>query len=235
VSVVLALLPSPLLGPVAWEPVAASLRATGHSAVAVDLPPEISTPEHVLRHFADTVGTMAGAGGHVVLVPHSNAGLYAPAVAASAGALGTVFVDAALPPADAGSTTMAPAPLYEHLAGLADAEGLLPPWTRWWDDADVSGLFPTPESRRLVEAVQPRLPLTYFESRLEVPAGWARRPCGYVAFGDTYAEETAVARRHGWHVRRLDGGHLQMLHEPDTVARTVVELTKAFGGSSPDP
>ena len=52
----------------------------------------LRTPGQVLRHFADTVGTMAGAGGHVVLVPHSNAGLYAPAVAASAGALGIVFV-----------------------------------------------------------------------------------------------------------------------------------------------
>jgi len=52
----------------------------------------------------------------VVLVPHSNAGLYVPALAVRRRVLATVFVDAALPPTNARTTTAAPASFYGFLA-----------------------------------------------------------------------------------------------------------------------
>ena len=79
------------------------------------------------------------------------------------------------------------------LESLADDDGLLPPWTQWWDD--LSGLFPDDATRAAIEAGQPRLPLSYFTATLPVPDGWASGPCAYLAFGDTYAEEVAFARR----------------------------------------
>ncbi len=42
------------------------------------------------------------------------------------------------------------------------------------------------------------MPLAYFRSRLGAPDGWVTHPQAYLALGDTYAEETAFARRHGW-------------------------------------
>ena len=164
-------------------------------------------------------------GPEVVLVPHSNAGLYVPAVAAAAGCVATVFVDAALPTA-VGPTAPAPGRFQELLNGLVDEHGLLPPWTQWWDQADLDRLFPTAEWRRRVEAEQPRLPLSYFRSEIDVPAGWADQPSAYLAFGDTYAVELEQARGYGWPVGVLDGGHLQMLHDPQGVGSSIVELLR---------
>ena len=88
-------------------------------------------------------------------------------------------------------------------------------------------VFPDAETRAEVEAEQPRLPLSYFRARLRVPDGWARRPCAYLAFGDTYAEEVAFAREHGWPVTVLDGRHLHQLHDPAAVGAAVVALARA--------
>lgn len=187
------------------------------------LPRRLRGPEEVLAAF--TAAVPAGA----VLVPHSNAGLYAPALAAAGDATATVYVDAALPSAEP-TSPLAPPGLLEHLAGLVDDEGLLPPWTRWWDEADLAGLFPDAAWRARVEQEQPRLPWAYFTSRVPVPAGWTARPSAYLAFGGTYAEEAARAREEGWPVDVLDGGHLHLLHDPDAVAASIVTLLAGLAG-----
>jgi hypothetical protein len=61
----------------------------------------------------------------VVLIPHSNAGLYVPALTTHCRVTGYVFVDAVLP-APAGQVPMAPAEFYDYLAPKADPDGLLP-------------------------------------------------------------------------------------------------------------
>jgi hypothetical protein len=215
----LALLPSPLLGPVAWEPVRDRLLELGRRVVVADVPGAPQRPEEVLSSFVSGLTHLDD----VVLVPHSNAGLYAPALADVVLARATVFVDAALP-SSTPTTPLAPPHLLEHLRGLADEEGRLPPWTRWWAAADVDRLFPDDTWRERIEAAQPRLAVPYFTSRARVPEGWAARPAAYLAFGDTYAHETAVARGHGWPVDVLEGGHLHMLREPDAVATGILGL-----------
>jgi hypothetical protein len=224
-SPTLVLLSSPLLGAVAWQPVADMLRDQGARAVIVEaLDPQ--TPEQVLEAF--TAGLPSD--DEVILVPHSNAGLFAPSVAVAGGprTLATVFVDAALP-APAGSTPLAPPDFYDFLAGLAD-QGRLPPWTEWWGAAG-RGLFPSGEWQRRVEAKQPRLPLSYFRGTVGAPAGWTQTPCAYLAFGDTYADEIQQARSHGWPIRVLNGGHLHMLHDPQAVAHTILELRSELRGT----
>ena len=68
------LIPSPLLGPAFWQPVATWLSEQGWSTRVVEFGRERTTPESVL-----TWVTRAASGMHdLVLVPHSNAGLYAP-------------------------------------------------------------------------------------------------------------------------------------------------------------
>lgn len=199
----LLLLPSPLLGPAVWAPVAELL---GGRVTTVDAAVAVASG------LAD-----------VVLVPHSNAGLWAPSLAAALDARAVVYVDAALP-SDGSDAPLAPPRFLEFLSGLADGDGLLPPWTHWWDTAEVDALFPDAATRARVEAEQPRLPLSYFTSRVEVPAGWAERPSAYLAFGETYAEEVAAARARGWPVTVLPGRHLHQLVDPAGVAAAVADL-----------
>ena len=212
----LALLPSPFLGPAAWEPVAELLRHRGWS-VAVVAADEVGTPDDVLQGF---LAGLPAASAHV-LVPHSNAGLYVPLLCERRTVVANVFVDAALPPAR-GSASLAPAALYDLLRGRAGPDGRLPPWTRWWDDDAAAALFPSAQVRRRVEAEQARVPLSYLGSRVDVPPGWLDVPSAYVAFGDTYAEERRRAEERGWPVTTLAGRHLHMLVEPDEVATAVV-------------
>ena len=199
------LLSSPLVGPGTWEPAADVLRAAGHPATVADP-----------RHVPDLPRPL--------LVAHSNAGLYAPYLADRLDAVATVYLDAALA-GDGPDTSLAPpAALMDHLRMLADADGLLPPWTQWWPEADVAALFPSADARARVEAAEPRLPLSYFEARVPVPPGWTARPCTYLAFGDTYAEELTRARSLGWPVEVLAGRHLHQLVDPDAVVAAVLRL-----------
>jgi hypothetical protein len=164
-----------------------------------------------------------------LVVAHSNAGRYA--VAASGGTP-VVYLDAALPP-EHGDAPLAPEGLLEHLAGLADGDGTLPPWTRWWEDENIAAVVPDPAVLAGIRADEHRMPLAYFRSRLAAPAGWVTHPQAYLALGDTYAEETALARRLGWPTLVLDGAlHLHHLVDPDAVAGALLDLAGALGAGS---
>lgn len=215
------LVPSPLLGSAVWEPVAAQLRAAGHPATVAALDRAVRAPQDVVEAVLAALPDEP-----VVLVPHSNAGLSAPLVAERAQVAATVFVDAALPPAGAREVTMAPGRFTDFLSAKADADGLLPVWTDWWDE-DLAPLFPDGATRARVERQQRRLPLAYFTRPLPVPEGWTERPAAYLAFGATYADETTLARRCGWPVTVLPGHHLEMLARPARVAAEVARLAAA--------
>jgi pimeloyl-ACP methyl ester carboxylesterase len=163
----------------------------------------------------------------LVLVPHSNAGLYAPAVAAERPVSAIVFVDASLPPLLAGVAPVVPAEFFEFLAARADGNEMLPPWTEWWEDEEVAALFPDGQTRNRVEREQTRLPLSYFRDSVLVPPGWDRCPCAYLAFGRTYEAQTTAARDLGWPVRVLPGEHLEMLVHPEVVAEAIVDLLQS--------
>ncbi|MGL5930723.1 MAG: hypothetical protein ACRCY8_17475 [Dermatophilaceae bacterium] len=214
------LLPSPLLPVVAYAPLADALARRGWSCTVAEVPAGPvgpSGPAPVLDAFAGAVTTMLPD----VVLAHSNAGRYAPEVA---GGIPVVFVDAALPP-ETGSAPLAPPALLEHLAALAGADGLLPPWTRWWHEDDVRVVVPDPEVLRRIRPHESRMPLAYFRSELAAPVGWAARRCAFLAFGDTYAEERQFAEEHGWPVRTLEGAHhLHHLVDPDAAAAAVVAL-----------
>ena len=219
----LALLPSPLLGQAAWSRVAVLLRERGLRVTEVGLPERVTSVRDVLTGFAAALPVSEP----VVLVPHSNAGLYVAALAAAVPVRGVVFVDAGLP-SSAPSVPTAPDWLRERLAGLAGPDGTLPPWAGWWPEADTAGLFPDPDTRRAVEREQPRLPLAYFDAEVPTPPGWERLPAAYLAFGDTYAEERAEAVRRGWPVATVPGDHLHMLVDPAGVADALTGLLDAW-------
>ncbi len=151
-DVAFVLMHSPSAGPLTWAPVAARLRSAGASVevpslvgVAVADPPFWPTVAAVVsdavhRRPADVP---------VVLVAHSNAGLFVPVAvqAARRPVTGCLFVDAALP-ARTGSTPVAPPDLLARRA-VADEEPRLPlaydetaqdARERGWDVEQVAGL-----------------------------------------------------------------------------------------------
>jgi hypothetical protein len=158
-----------------------------------------------------------------LVLTHSNGGRYA---ALAAPGIPVVHIDAALPPASGEAVPMAPPAMLEHLTELADDDGLLPPWSRWWPDEDFAEVLPDDAQRADLREHERRMPLSYFRSRLGAPTGWADQPQAYLAFGETYAEETAFACGHGWPTTVLDGAlHLHHLVDPDAVAAAVLDLT----------
>lgn len=216
-----ALLGSPFLGPEVWEPTAALLRARGHRAHVVT-----STGDDagsILEQLAAAVTRPLEPGDDVVLVPHSNAGLYVAALVARSPVSALVFVDALLPGAPP-ATPVTSAALVEHLRPLADATGRLPVWTRWWPDAELAGLFADPAQRAALERGQRRLPLVYLESAVPSPAGWEQVPAAFLGFGEAYAAEQARARAAGWPVSVLPGRHLHPLVAPKEVADAITDL-----------
>jgi hypothetical protein len=217
----LVLLPSPLLGATTWRPAAEALRGHGWPVTIAGLPEVFATPADVLAGFLNAIPDEPG----LVLVPHSNAGLYAAAITAHREVAATVFVDAAVPVPGA---AMAPPELVAHLETLVDADGLLPPWTQWWAESDLDALFPDAATRRRVETEQHRLPLAYFRSAPPGPGRWDV-PTAYLAFGHTYAAEQAAAADRGWPVRILEGEHLHQLVDPEAVVAALEGLLDQLG------
>jgi len=217
------LLPSPLLPDSVHDGLRDALdhRGLGASVAPAGLDAGQGALD-LVRRWARLVGP------GTVLVAHSNAGYLAPLVRAAGGATApVVFMDAALPPA-AGSCALAPAPFRAWLGELADAEGQLPPWTRWWPRSDLDEVLPA-DLFAAVDAQCPRLSLDYVDTVVTVPPGWVERPNAYIAFGDTYADERAVAVRHDWPVADLAGSHLAFVTEPAVVATAIASLVERLG------
>lgn len=226
---------SPSVGPSTWEPVAERLRAAGHDAVV----PSLLDVGRLGPPFWPVVAARVAArvpqtGPPVGVVLHSNAGLFAPHIAAAipgrVGAL--IFVDASIPPAE-GDADVVPPKFLEQLRAKARG-GVLPRWTDWWTEEDLAPLFPDAQTRRRVTEEQPLLPLAYYEETIPVEPGWTRIPCAYLLFGPPYEELADEARELGWPVVRVAGEHLHMLVDPPSVADALVALRARLGETVAD-
>jgi len=224
----LALLPSPLLGPSVWQPVAQVLADRGWPTNICAATAPVRTEQDALAAFLSALPAEQD----LVLMPHSNAGAYVPELVTQRRVVAMVFVDAVLPPRR-GRVPLAPPAFLDLLRSKVEDDGLLPVWTRWWDDADVAPLFPDAQARTRVEREQQRLPLSYFEGTLPVPRGWDQRRGAFLAFGETYAAERAEAARRRWPVTTLPGTHLHLLTDPDEVATELLALVNQLGVNSP--
>jgi len=232
---VFVLVHSPSVGPLTWEPVAARLAARGHESVVPSLLDVADAGPPFWPRVADDVAAAMSRldrDRQVLLVAHSNAGLFVPVLVKHAvrSVGGCLFVDAALP-ALAESTQVVPADLLDFLRGKV-TNGRLPPWTEWWDEQDVAPLFPDPQTRAAVTAEQPRLPLAYYEQAVPVPVGWDSQPCGYLLFGPPYDEVAADARSRGWLVEELPGQHLHQIVDPDSVADRLITMAERLAAAT---
>jgi hypothetical protein len=212
---------SPVTGPSTWRWVAAELAARGH---------QVSVPAvGAVRHwpeFADAVAAQSGDGGDVVLVGHSGAGPLLPQIAAAMDVGSLIFVDADIPP-DHGEAGLMPSEILADLRKIA-VDGILPPWSEWFGPAVMRELVPDTERRAVITAELPRVPLSYFEASVPVPAGWTSAACGYVLLSDeAYGGQAGAAEARGWPVVRLDGGHLDLVTKPAQVAAAIADVVAA--------
>ncbi|MFF9087471.1 alpha/beta hydrolase [Streptomyces sp. NPDC014991] len=227
---VFVLVHSPSVGPSTWHPVAEHLTAAGYRVrvpsllhIADGSPPFWPRVVDAVRDDLRQVT----AGSPVMLVAHSNAGLFVPVIRSGLDhpVTHSVFVDAALP-ARAGQTPVASHEFLEFLRPMV-VKGRLPRWTDWWDEADVAPMFADPAVRRKVIEEQPTLPLSYYEQHIPVPAGWDDHPCSYLLFGPPYDDASAEARARGWRAAHLPGAHLHQTVDPAGTARHLVALATA--------
>jgi hypothetical protein len=228
------LLHSPVVGPSTWAPVAERLTGLGCAAIVPSLlNVGVGGPPYWPRVVSAVRQEVAGTGPAqpLVLVAHSNAGVFVPVIrhGLSRPVACSVFVDATVPSED-GPMPNTGEDFLPFLRGLADPEGWLPRWTDWWEAEDVSGLFPDPLTRDIVTAELPRLPLAYYEEKVPVPQGWDDHPCRYLQFSAGYEGEARAAAKRGWQVRSLPGEHLHQLADPAGVAGELIALSEPGPG-----
>ncbi|WP_433832744.1 alpha/beta hydrolase [Actinoplanes sp. CA-015351] len=223
---------SPSVGPLTWASTAQVLEEQGATALVPSLLTVADADPPFWPAVASTVAAAIARlpeGRPVVIVAHSNAGLFVPVIvdASARPVAGCVFVDAGMPPPH-GESPVAPPEFLDFLRTKA-VDGRLPQWTDWWAESDVAPMFPDPQTRAAVSAEQPRLPLSYYESTIPSPVGWDARPCGYILFCPAYDDEAAAATNRGWPVSRIPGEHLHQIVDPQAVATRIAAMTQQFG------
>ncbi len=118
----LALLPSALVGPAVWRPVADLLGASGWQVLDLTWSTAAPlTPDAQLAGYLDDLPVDRP----LVVVPHSNAGLFVPAITAMRQVEAMVFVDAGVPPRS-GAYDLAPGEFYRFPRATGRRRGTAP-------------------------------------------------------------------------------------------------------------
>ena len=211
----IAVLHSPLVGPISVEPLADALAARGWQ---VELPTLVGVLDAEDAGRADVIDRFVTRLGHIeqplVLLAHSGAGHVVGEVAAQVPSTAMViFIDGDLPVPGESWVDHAPDELADSLHSQVD-NGRLPPWSEWFPEAALPDLGPLP-----------RMPWSY----LTEPAAadqW-HGPWAYIRLTDAYPSSVARAESVGAPVARLDTDHLAPFTHPQVVADATEELIRS--------
>ncbi|HEY2750413.1 hypothetical protein [Phenylobacterium sp.] len=218
------LLASPLLGPMAWQAVAAELARRGHAASAPAWPRLSTIAQGFYGALADgLIGASGAFPENLLLVAHSGAGALAPVLADQLGGrvAGVIFVDAILPHPGRSWFDTAPEEMRGKLRAGAQM-GELPAWDQWWAPGALERLVPDRGVREALVAELEPLPLAYFEEK--APSVAFDVPAAYLQLSGAYDDEGKIAGRYGWPLVRLPLHHLGMLTDPGPVAAALESL-----------
>jgi pimeloyl-ACP methyl ester carboxylesterase len=222
------LIHSPLVGPATWEPVRVELRRRGVQAAVPVLRDDAGGDLPYWRQAVDSVIVAmrgAPAGQPLVLVGHSGAGALLPVLGAQLGrpVAAYVFVDAGIHSDGLSRLEMMAAEdasIAGQLRAHLESGGRYPEWT----DDQLQEAIPDDQWRAAVLAELNPRGLDFFSEPIPVPAGWPDAPCAYLRFSPGYGVPAGQARKLGWPVREIEGGHFLMLIDPETVAETILAL-----------
>ncbi len=134
-------------------------------------------------------------------------------------------MDARLP-AD-GVAPDAEQPFRELLDSLPLDGGMLPPWPSWWPDGVIESLCPDVALRERFVDECPAVPRSMFST--PVPAPPVDLPSAFLAFGEGYADQSAIAEQRGWPVAKLPLNHLAPMVAPGEVAAALAALCESLG------
>ena len=211
----------PPVGPATWRWAAEALTSAGHGVVVPDLRRAALSGDPV----AVVNEVVAACSHHIdVVVGHSGAGVFLPAIAGSLWLRARprlVFVDAVIPECE-GEARLHPA-VVDLLRTLA-VEGVLPPWSVWWGEGGAERMIPDRRLRAEVEAELPELPMVLFEGAVPVAAGWCDWPCAFLLSSEDMRDEAERARSMGWSVLEDVGNHLDVVNRAEEIAADLVRL-----------
>lgn len=219
------LVAGPLVGASSWEPTANRLRAAG---VRVHIPDVLAGTGHVpsWREWTSHLLDQSSAEEAPILVGHSSASTLVVDLATKMRVRGVIIVDGDIPPPSGLARPVRPA-LRDFIAGLADENGLLPPWSRWWVNdisraklVGIDALAHDPDAFRSFEMDLPRMTQGWFDDAIDL-APWDHIPAGYIQLSPIYDHAADEASRRAWPLRRLQGTHLDPTLRPGETAAAI--------------
>ena len=176
------LLAGPMVRASSWEPTARHLRHAGRHVQVPDILAHHASPpawsawtQSLLDHIAPA--------GELVVVGHSSASALAADLATKLPARSIIIVDGDVPPSQGAASPVRPA-LREFIQNLAEADGTLPIWSKWFSgDAQraslvgVDLLASDPVAFAALENGLPRMHVDWFDDTIEL-AAWDHIPAG---------------------------------------------------------
>lgn len=225
------LLHSPLVGPRTLAPLADALRRLGHGAAVPDLRASVlasGSDQSTLRSAAVQAISSMRPHGPLIVSAHSGASAYLPSLAAHLDVAAVVLIDAVLPLVS--GSFLPSADFRIHLDRLVEPDRYLPPWPKWWGEQELARLVPDPDLRAAISHECVRIPISFYDSVIDVPVNWARPWAGYLRLSRAYEPAAAAAAERGWPVRRRDAGHLDTASRPYEVADDLIELVAPILG-----
>lgn len=224
----LALVHSPLVGPMSWRGVAEALRTLGYRRVAT---PDASVWDVAAPYYGALAGRIAGELDDEpwLLVGHSGAGGLLPAIGERlrGGAPAMVFVDAVLPHPGKAWFETAPPALGEMLRDRTK-DGCAPSWPDWFPPRVLESLLPDPRVRAAFAAEARAIPEGYLAEPAPAALIGPSTSCGYLQLSPGYEAEADAASAAGWTVVREPLHHLAVITDPGRVAAVLHRLIEAL-------
>jgi hypothetical protein len=142
-----------------------------------------------------------------------------------------IIVDGEIPPSNGAVSPVRPA-LREFIRSVAEADGTLPIWSRWYSGnahrtslVGLDILASDPVALAQFEIGLPKMRVEWFDDTIEL-AGWDHIPAGYIQTSKIYDHATAEAQRRGWPVARLNGTHLDPTLRPVETAEAILSMSR---------
>lgn len=235
VNVDFVLVTGPLVCVSSWQPTANVLRARGAQVEVPDVLAATAEPP-AWREWTDHLLNLVPINGQQIFVGNSSASALVAEMAAKRPCKGILIVDGEIPP----STGRAPPvrdSFRQFIGGLADANGRLPLWSRWFSgDArrealvGIEALRKRPDVFERFEAALPRMSVGWFDDEIDL-RGWDHVPAGFVLTSAIYGHAAEEAMRRGWPIRQLSGTHLHPALEPQETADAIIAVAQEIARS----
>jgi hypothetical protein len=166
-----------------------------------------------------------------IVVGHSSATALVADLATRLPARAIIMVDGDVPPSRGAAFPVRPA-LHDFIKGLAEADGMLPIWPRWFTrdmrrmslvGLDVLARDAAAFAR--FESGLPRMHISWFDEAVEL-ADWEYIPAGFIQTSAIYDHATVEAQRRGWPVVNLQGTHLHPTLHPAETANAILAMSR---------